>query len=73
VTVVRCVVVGTGTLDWVVVVVRETSVVGAGSSTGTNTAHALRYILPSRSIVEIYTAVVNVVVVTVVRLARLVI
>jgi len=59
VTVVLCVVTaGSGTLVWVVVVVRETSVAGAGSSTGTNTAHALAHILPSRIIVEIYTAVV---------------
>lgn len=43
----------------VVVVVRATSVVGAGSSTGTNTAHALTHILPSRIIVDIYTAVVS--------------
>ena len=48
-------------MERVVVVVRETSVVGAGSPTGTNTAQALRYILPSRIIVDIYTAVVIVV------------
>jgi len=58
--VVFCVVtVGPGRLVWVVVVVRETSVAGGPVSTGTNTAHALTHMLPTRIIVEIYTAAIS--------------
>ncbi len=65
VVVVFCVVtVGPGRLLWVVVVVRETSVGGGPASTGTNTAHAATHRLPTRIIVEIYTAVVSFLLVT---------
>jgi hypothetical protein len=64
VVVVFCVVMlGAGTLVWVVVVVRETSL-GGPASTGTNTAQAPTHRLPTRIIVEIYTAVVSFLLVT---------
>jgi hypothetical protein len=65
VVVVFCVVtLGPGTLLWVVVVVRETSVAGGPVSTGTNTAHAPTHMLPIRIIVEIYAAVISFLLVT---------